>query len=81
MVLEKIKKDQATAILIVPGWRSALWWDMISDMLLQEPVSLGFYKDILWSPRGKEIPYLHPLVACLVGGKQVLSSQSKQLFL
>ena len=81
MVLEKIKKDQSTAILIVPGWRSALWWDMISDMLLQEPVSLGFYKDILWSPRGKEIPYLHPLVACLVGGKEVLSSRSKQLFL
>jgi hypothetical protein len=79
MVLEKIHRDQSTAILIVPGWRSALWWDMISNMLLQEPVSLGDYREILWSPKGGEIPYLHPLLACLVGGKRIPSSQTKQL--
>ena len=79
MVLEKISRDQSTAILIVPGWRSALWWDMVSSMLLQEPVSLGNYREILWSPRGGAIPYLHPLLACLVGGQRTLSSQTKQL--
>ena len=79
LVVEKICRDQVAAILIVPGWRSALWWDRISSMLLQEPVSLGDYREVLWSPRGGVIPYLHPLLACLVGSKRALSSQSRQL--
>ena len=79
MALEKIGRDQSTAILIVPGWRSALWWDQISNMLLQEPVSLGDYRKVLWSPRGREIPYLQPLLACLVGKINTLSSQTRQL--
>lgn len=79
LVLEKISRDQSTAILIIPGWRSALWWDQVSSMLLQEPVSLGDYREVLWSPRGGVIPYLHPLMACLVGGKRTPSSQTKQL--
>ena len=79
LVLEKISRDQTTAILIIPGWRSALWWDQVSTMLLQEPVSLGDYREVLWSPRKGVIPYLHPLLACLVGKKTTLSSQIKQL--
>ena len=79
LALEKISRDQCTAILIVPGWRSALWWDQISSMLLQEPVSLGDCRKVLWSPRGREILYLQPLLACLVGKRTTLSSQIRQL--
>ena len=39
----------------------------------------GDYREALWSPRGGVIPYLHPLMACLVGGKRTPSSQIKQL--
>ena len=70
LTLDKIRSDQITAILVVPGWRQALWWDMMSDMMVGEPVKLPYFKGILFYPnnRGQRVPYMHPLLACLVSG-------------
>ena len=71
LVLQKIQSDRVTAIIIVPGWKSALWWDMLNKMLLEEPVHLPYYTSILSysNPLTQQrLPYLHPLVACLVSG-------------
>ena len=71
MTLSKIRSDQVTAILVVPGWRLALWWDMMSDMMVGEPVRLPYYSSILAYPSGRggqKLPYMHPLTACLVSG-------------
>ena len=71
LVLQKIQSDRVTAIIIVPGWKSALWWDMLTRMLLEEPVHLPYYTSILSysNPLTQQrLPYLHPLVACLVSG-------------
>ena len=38
------------------------------DMLVEAPVELGFYKRVLISPLRKKLPYLNPLLACLVTG-------------
>ena len=46
LVLQKIQSDRVTAIIIVPGWKSALWWDMLTKMLLEEPVHLPYYTSI-----------------------------------
>ena len=34
LTLDKIRSDRITAILVIPGWKLALWWDMMTDMML-----------------------------------------------
>ena len=70
LTLNKIRSDQVTAILVVPGWRLALWWDMMADMMVGEPVKLPYYSSILTYPnrRDQKVPYMHALMACLVSG-------------
>ena len=61
LVLQKIQSDRVTAILVVPAWKAALWWDMLSRM----HSTILSYSNPLSPQQG--LPYLHPLVACLVG--------------
>jgi hypothetical protein len=39
-VLQKVKKDQATGLLIVPYWPTQAWWPYLMNMLIQYPVIL-----------------------------------------
>ena len=69
MVLERIKKDKVKrAIVVLPQWPVSIWWSLLQEMLVEAPLRLGFYKKILLSPLDTKLPYLHPLLACLVTG-------------
>ena len=69
MTLSKITIDVSEAILVIPEWRTATWWDQLTPILIEGPIRLGYYKEILIPMAGQSLPYLHPLVACLVKGK------------
>ena len=71
MTLSKIARDGVLAILVIPEWRTAIWWDLLTPIMVEGPVKLGFYKEILIPLSGQNLPYLHPLVACLVKGKGI----------
>ena len=57
-VLSKVERDQATGLLIVPHWPTAVWYPQMLRLLIQEPVMF---------PCGKRVPTLkhtnaiHPL--------------------
>ena len=69
LMLDKIQQDRVQAIIVVPKWPVSVWWPRVLEMLLDGPVELGFYRQILFSPLGMKLPYLDPLVACLVSGQ------------
>lgn len=70
MTLDKLLRDSVgTAILVVPLWPASLWWMKLQPMLLEPPLQLPACNTILTSPVGLRIPYLNPLVACLVSGR------------
>ena len=67
-VVRKIQQCGIRAILVVPEWRSSLWWDQVEEMLVAPPLVLGPSSRILVSSSGERLPYLYPLVACSVKG-------------
>lgn len=70
LLLDKLVRDRLpSAILVVPRWPASLWWMKLQPMLLEDPLPLPECKTILSSPVGLKIPYLNPLVACLVTGR------------
>ena len=48
-VLSKVERDQATGLLIVPHWPTAVWYPQMLRLLIQEPVMF---------PCGKRVPTL-----------------------
>ena len=68
--LAKIKAEEYLCILVVPMWPTALWWPVISSMMVAAPLSLPHYKSILtMMDVNQQLPYLHPLVAVMIQGK------------
>ena len=68
MVLRKVEEDRVTVLLVVPNWTNALWRQTLEKMLVQPPLSLGSYRNIVVSSPGQKLPYLGELQACLVRG-------------
>ena len=68
-VLQKIDQSTITVLLIVPEWRTALWWDLLQPMLVRAPLRLGWFTDILTVQGGRKLPFLGNLVACRVQGR------------
>ena len=67
--LQKIRKEKITAVMIIPKWPSALWWPMVTEMLLTPPLLLPSYKDcVTMMDRTMTLPYLNPLVAVHLRG-------------
>jgi hypothetical protein len=70
--LMKIRQDCATAILIAPNWRGAIWMEMLRKMTMKQPVILGICMEVLeMGPSMKDTGALLPpgeLAAYLVQG-------------
>ena len=77
MTLEKIRLDGVMAIVVVPAWRTAKWWDLLEDLLLEPPITLGDHKALLVPLPGQHLPYMGTLVACLLEGRNTRSSARK----
>ena len=57
-VLQKIRFDKATGILVVPDWPNQNWYHMFSDMIIYETI-LFPRKDLLYLPNNRKL--YHPL--------------------
>ena len=66
--LEKLERDQATAILVAPLWRSANWWDTAGALMVGDPWVLGLASKVLQPKEGQELPRLGTMMACMVSG-------------
>ena len=72
-VISKIKEQRIRGLLICPQWPTALWWGLLSEMLVEPPMRLPYYKSILKTPDSSPVqPYLDPLVALHVSGRNFL---------
>lgn len=70
--LQKIRKDQTEALMIVPLWSTQLWYPMILDMLIDIPRLIPQRKRLLTIPGTEKIHPLYNqirLLACRLSGK------------
>ena len=61
--LQKIRAEKIRAIMIIPQWPSSLWWPVVQEMLVEPPLPLPHFKEVLIMMKGGQPPYLNPLVA------------------
>ena len=62
--LQKIQKESLEVIMICPRWPSALWWPLLTEMLVDPILSLPSYKSVLtMMEESVPLPYLNPLIA------------------
>ena len=65
--LQRIREQEISAVMIIPKWPSALWWPMVQELMVGQPLSLPHYTECLeMVDRNRDLPYLHPLVAVLL---------------
>ena len=77
MTLERIKMDDAEAIMVVPYWPTAKWWDLLAELLQEPPLQLGFHSHLLLPLPGRKLPHLGSLVAVRLRRKSSHSSASR----
>ena len=71
-VLSKLKQDQGKAILIVPDWKTQIWYPLLGQMMIDSPIYLSKSKRLLRLPFDDN--RIHPMwpklqmMACLVDG-------------
>jgi len=81
-VLQKISKEEATGLLVVPNWRTQTWWPCLMNMLIDFPLILPRKEDTLYMPAHPQL--LHPLhkklqlLVCRLSG---ISSQAEEFWL
>ena len=69
-VIRMIKDQRIRAILVCPQWPSALWWGLVTEMMVEPPMLLPHYRSILRTLDNSPVsPYLDPLVALHLSGK------------
>ena len=50
MCLQKIQKDKACGILVVPNWPTQVWYPILTSMLVEEPMLIRKSKTLLCQP-------------------------------
>ncbi|CAC5393412.1 unnamed protein product [Mytilus coruscus] len=56
--LSKARKDKATLLVIAPAWQAQPWYPMLLEMLIQDPIKIQIFPNLLMSPQGEP----HPLI-------------------
>ena len=68
-VLQEVQSQGVEAILICPRWPSALWWTLVTELLVDPPLTLPYYLQAVKTVDGSPVKcYLDPLVACHISG-------------
>ena len=70
-VLQKVQTEQIQAILIAPQWPTTLWWSLLQEMLIAPPLPLPHHQSCLEALTENQVPYLEPLVAVLISGRNL----------
>ena len=71
-VLQKVKRDRSTGVIIVPTWPTQVWWPVLMKMITGKPVQLASRVTLLTLPshpekRHRLLPRLK-LLACKISG-------------
>ena len=75
MTLDRIRKDRIKAIVVLPRWTEALWWQKVERMMDSEMLHLGWYKNILQQLHQEKLPRLGQMVAILLNGEKFPSAR------
>ena len=66
-VLRKVMRDQAKGIIVVPRWKTQVWWPMLMRLLDQDPVLLPTKTSTLsLPPQPKKTHHLLPRLQLMV---------------
>ena len=69
-VVAKIKLEQIEAILICPEWPTTLWWLLVEELMVGNPMHLPHFKEAIKTVNGQQIKvYLDPLRAIHISGQ------------
>ena len=72
-VLQKIRTDAATVLIVLPKWPTQAWWPEVMEMMLGEPYIIRPGKKVLHLPNHPtEVHPLHKklyLMVCLLSGE------------
>ena len=71
MCLQKIRRDNANGILVVPNWPTQAWFPILKSMLLEEPMIIRKSKTLLCQPVSGDTHPLNAhlsLLCCRIGG-------------
>ncbi|KAK7109102.1 hypothetical protein V1264_013207 [Littorina saxatilis] len=71
-VLQKVRRDKASGVIIVPEWKTQVWWPVLLKLLTTDPVRLPSSINLLSLPshprtRHRLLPRLQ-LLACKISG-------------
>ena len=67
-VLNKVKEEKITAILVCPHWPTSLWWLQAKELVVRPALPLPPFKTITTAQGGGTRVYLDPLEALLISG-------------
>ncbi len=57
-VLRKVKEDRATVLLIAPTWTTQIWYPMLLELTITNPILLPQWENVLFQPHSGQP---HPL--------------------
>ena len=68
--LNKVRSQEIQAILVCPRWPTAMWWTLVTELLVVPPLPLPHCRSALETVQGETVQcYLDPLVAVLISGR------------
>ena len=68
-VLNKVKREKVSAILVCPRWPASLWWMQLSELVVKPALPLPPFRQITATATGGEAQvFLDPLEAYLISG-------------
>ena len=81
-IAQKIRQDQAEALMIVPFWPTQIWFVPLMSMLVDLPLLLPLQKDLLQLPhKPQEVHPLYPklkMIACRLSGNPMKQNKFLQ---
>lgn len=78
-VLQKIRVDQATGVIVVPNWKNQAWYPLLGKMLIKRPLKISPRKNLLSLPANPQITHRLAkslsLLCCVVSGKDTKTKE------
>ena len=71
-VLQKLRREAISAIVVCPHWPSAIWWPLLQELLVQPPVQLPHFRSALLHSVNSPLPYLDPVIAAHIRSPAML---------
>lgn len=74
-VLQKIRTEEATGVIVVPHWKNQAWYPQLGKMLIRRPVKISPRKNLLSLPANPQVVHRLAnslsLLCCLVSGEDI----------